>query len=285
MVKVTYRRSRSGVQMFSVERSSGSEASKALPGNGSDAQQNSLSVVEGFARRLGKPSELASQTEIAAVRPLVQEDLVAGSSEPVLIKTHNALARFEGHPTINFDITLAAVYIVRNPLDVAISYAHYSGRTLDDTIAFMAEPGANINTSEKRVYEYMGSWSFHVASWLAVPDRPVLVLRYEDMLAAPQRAFARLAAFLGINASATQIERAVAASSFQELARQEAEGGFIERPPRAERFFRSGTSGQWRERLSPAQAAAIATAHGPMMQRFGYMQEACGSRLHWQRGQ
>ena len=66
---------------------------------------------------------------------------------------------------------------------------------------------------------------------------------------------------------------------FEELARQEAAHGFIERPETAEKFFRKGEAGQWQEALSQAQVAAVVSAHAPMMMRFGYLQEDCGVEL------
>ncbi len=229
-----------------------------------------------FTRRLGKSAHEAAASEIAAVRMQVQADMVQGEGRPIYIKTHNAIANVDGFPTINFDVTLAAIYIVRNPLDVAVSYAHYSGVPVDAIIAYMADPSGNIDVSEKRTYEFMGSWSFHAASWMSVPHRPVLLLRYEDMLAAPERSFGRLAAFLRLKPDAGQLHRAIEKSSFAEMARQEEQNGFNERPETSGKFFRSGKAGQWREVLSPGQIRAIIEAHGPMMMRFGYLAEDCG---------
>ncbi len=234
------------------------------------------SLKEGFERRLGKPAHQATAAEIAGARMQVQADLVRGAEGPVYIKTHNAVATVEGFPTVNFDVTLAAVYVVRNPLDVAVSYAHYSGLPFDPIIAHMADPSGNIDFSGRRVWEFMGSWSFHAASWMSVPHRPILLLRYEDMLAAPERSFGRLAAFLRLKADAGQLARAIEKSSFAEMARQEEQHGFNERPGTSEKFFRSGKAGQWREALSPAQVSAVIAAHGPMMMRFGYLAEDCG---------
>jgi hypothetical protein len=234
------------------------------------------SLKEGFGRRLGKPAHQATAREIAEARVLVQADLVRGEGGSVFIKTHNAVATVEGFPTINFDVTLAAVYIVRNPLDVAVSYAHYSSQGFDPIIAHMADPSGNIDFSNRRVWEFMGSWSFHTASWMSVPHRPVLLMRYEDMLAVPERSFGRLAAFLRLKPDAGQLARAIEKSSFAEMARQEAQRGFNERPGTSEKFFRSGKAGQWREELSPAQVSAVISAQGPMMMRFGYLAEDCG---------
>jgi hypothetical protein len=60
----------------------------------------------------------------AAVRAQVQADLAHGRAKPALIKTKTLRPMSKGD-TINIDVTRAAVYIVRNPLDVAMSYAHH----------------------------------------------------------------------------------------------------------------------------------------------------------------
>ena len=231
----------------------------------------------GFERRLGKPAQEATAQEIAAARFAVQADLAAGAGGPLFIKTHNAVANVEGFPTINFDVTLAAVYLVRNPLDVAVSYAHFAGVPIDAIVALMGDSSGAGAGNEHRVYEFMGSWSFNVASWLSVPHRPVILLRYEDLLSAPERSFGRLANFLRLKPNREQLRRAIEKSSFDALARQEAARGFVEKPPEAGKFFREGKAGQWKDVLSREQIKTIVAAHGPMMMRFGYAAESWGA--------
>ena len=232
-------------------------------------------LIGAFTRALGKPAADATLAAIAAGRCAVQAELVRGEGEPITIKTHNAVATVEGAPTINFDVTRGAIYVVRNPLDVAVSYAHFSGTGLDATIAYMADSGAYLGSPPRRVYEFMGSWSFHVASWLSIPHRPVLILRYEDMLSDPVRSFGRLAAFLRLRPSDFRLRQAIDLSSFEALADQERVSGLVERPPTAERFFRGGRAGDWREALSADQTKAVVEAHGPMMMRSGYLDSVC----------
>ncbi len=258
---------------------------RELDGKGEEPQDiNALhewssreSVLRDFVHRLGKHPQDCTPAEIAAVRPLVQADLVRDCEQPVFIKTHSAVANVEGFPSINFDITRAAIYVLRNPLDVAISYAHHMGMSVDDMIDYMADDEMCTQlTDQKRVYEFMSSWSFHVASWISVVHRPVLILRYEDMLGAPERSFGRLAAFLKLEPSAQQLQRAIDNSAFDKLVDQEARQGFRERSARAEKFFRSGKSGQWKDVLTDRQVQAIIGVHGPMMMRFGYLNENIG---------
>jgi len=88
-------------------------------------------LAERFTRRLGKPPQQATPKEIAEARMHIHAEMVRGEDGPIYVKTHNAVANVEGFPTINFDVTLAAVYVVRNPLDVAVSYSHFSGLPAD----------------------------------------------------------------------------------------------------------------------------------------------------------
>ena len=162
---------------------------------------------------------------------------------------------------------------------MAISFSHHINKTIDATIADMATLNFWIPNRKRHVYEVIGTWSQHVGSWVGLISRPVHVMRYEDMLTNPIRAFGQLARFLRLSPTDQQLMRAIENSSFSELKRQEAEHGFNERPPMAKSFFREGKAGQWREILSPAQIERIVQAHAPMMQRFGYLQPDCGGAI------
>lgn len=232
-----------------------------------------------FEQILGKPLTEAKQSEIEAARPKVQHRLANTRSEPFFVKTHLCVGSEHGHPTINLNATLAAVYVVRNPLDVAISYAHHTTMTIDSIIASMANKAQRTPGTPRSVYEVLGSWSQNVSSWLGVTDRPIHVIRYEDLEANPTRPFGMLARFLGLAPSEDQLKAAIARSCFAELRRQEAENGFKERPETSKVFFREGRSGQWRDVLTPAQVQEIIRVHAPMMQRLGYLLPDCGAPI------
>ena len=45
----------------------------------------------------------------------------------------------------------------------------------------------------------------------------------------------------------------------------------FEKSRNAERFFRQGEAGAWRQALTTAQADRLVQAHEPTMRRFGYL--------------
>jgi hypothetical protein len=229
-----------------------------------------------YPRFLGKPVAAASPAEIAAARPRVQAALVESAGRPIYLKTHNANLLDHGFPLVNMAVSLGAIYIVRNPLDVAISYAHLSNAPVDRVIDQMATRGWGVESSREkgleRVRAVLGSWSENVGSWTADPHPAVLVVRYEDMVGKPNQTFARIARHLQVEASVPQLRRAIAMTDFSRLRAQEQADGFNEKPDKSvSPFFREGRVGQWREVLTPAQVARIVAAHRPLMKRFDYL--------------
>lgn len=225
-----------------------------------------------FTALLGHEPTDDNRAEIANIRHRVQETLADEQAGLVFVKTHNALVTDRGSTTINFAVTSGAIYIVRNPLDVAISYAHHLGRSIDRAIEMIGQDGAETRVTDKQVYEVFGSWSEHVRSWTRKPHPAIYVMRYEDMLADPKKTFGGLVEHLLIEARPKQIAKAIELSSFKNLQAQEKEGGFRERPEKASaNFFRDGRAGQWREILTKPQIDRIVGDHGEQMKRFGYL--------------
>ncbi len=227
-----------------------------------------FSVAENAAAFFGADAAGLSNEQVQSRRPGVHEQLTRLHDDLVFVKTHNANLALHGIALCSPEFTAGAVYIVRDPRDVALSYAAYARKSVDEIIDFMNNAGAATATDATQVFELLGSWSGHALSWVSAKNR--LLVRYEDLLAEPARYFARIIRFIGSGAvDAARLERAVAFSGFDVLAGQEKAEGY-RAAGGVETFFRAGQAGQWRERLSPAQAARIEAAHGEVMKNFGY---------------
>ena len=218
-----------------------------------------------------RPTSQLSLTEVQRLRPKVHRDLTRLAPDLVFAKTHNAVLLAEGVPLLSPEVTAGAIYILRDPRAVALSYGRHLGWSIDQTIDFMANDGAATGQDDRHVFERLASWSSHVASWTQQPNPRQLVLRYEDMLADPQKSFGAVIRFLGREPPAGRLDRAIRFSRFEELQAQEQRAGFIERPGSAGAFFAEGRADAWRDALTADQAERIATAHGAQMRRFLYL--------------
>lgn len=217
-----------------------------------------------------------TQTETANLRPHVYRWSAGNTTDIAYHKIHDAYRMTaEGQPIIDDEATLGAVYIIRNPLDVAPSYAAHNGTDIDRAITLMGDHDHAFARSKTalsaQILQMIGSWSDHVTSWVDAPRLALHVIRYEDMLARPEASFGRALEFLGFAQDANRVARAVDLCRFERMARQEAEHGFRERGVKAEQFFRMGRAGGWRDTLSETQVARIISDHGQVMHRFGYL--------------
>ncbi len=227
--------------------------------------------AERYHRYDPRPASQYSIADVQRMRRLVQRDLTALDKTLVFVKTHNARLQVEGAPLITPEVTAGAIYILRDPRDVAASYSAHLGRSIDDTIARMADPEAATGGTDAKVYERHSSWSMNVQSWTHPPDTKTHVLQYEALVAAPEAAFAKLIGWLGQPPPPGRLKQAIRFSAIAELRAQEAAKGFKERVAESTApFFGPARPGGWRTVLSPAQQARIERDHGPTMARFGY---------------
>jgi len=214
----------------------------------------------------GRKVEELSEDDVTRLRPLVHKAIAMRPGE-TFMKTHSAIGEIDGHQTINTDVTASAIYVVRDPRDVAVSYANHYGIEVDAAIDFMRADDHMI--TEGSVYHYVSSWSRHVRTWLAA-DFEVHLMRYEDMKAKPGPTFNKLVRWMGKTPKDGEVARAIGNTSFAKLQQQESEGGFVEASAKSEQFFKSGKTGGWRSVLTAAQVEKIETEHGTTMARLGY---------------
>lgn len=235
--------------------------------------------VEAFERVLGVPTYLLSNQEIQLLRPRVDEALDRATSDLRFRKIHDALhAGPSGEPIVSVAATRGAIYMIRDPRDVAVSLAHHQSVPLANASRLVAngrdsrsrtrEAGPRL--ADNTLPQYVGGWSEHVCSWTEAPPFPVHTLRYEDCVEDPEAAFGEAFRAVGLEVSEEHLLRAVEAASFDRLRAQEEATEFYERQGDAH-FFRRGRIGSWLSELPPEEARRIEHSHGNLMARFGYL--------------
>lgn len=178
-----------------------------------------------------------------------------------------------GKPIFHQRERAVAVYIVRDPRQVAISHAHFFGTDIDEAIAVMNDPKRRVALGGYESTESVGRWTDHVTGWLSQDYIPTHVMQYEAMKADPFRAVSEMLAFVGVDASSEAIKAAIEATRFDRLQKLERKHGFKERSYATDHFFRSGTSDEWRTVLTQRQRQQIVHDQAPAMHMLGYLTE------------
>ena len=180
---------------------------------------------------------------------------VKALSRPRLLKTHLAY-----HSRMK-----KAVYMVRNPKDVYVSYYHYLQKKLPEgtTISDF------VRNSGFRAYE----WDEHVESWHKNSD--ALVIKYEDLLSKTTFTVHRiLEHFSHLPIDPNLVDKAIELSSFEKMKKieQEKGRGFLTRrnEERSTTFLRKGKKGSWKQELSKEDVHIILKRSRKWMNRLGY---------------
>lgn len=167
--------------------------------------------------------------------------------------------------------SMKVIYIVRNPLDIAVSLSHFADLDLNTSVEFLTSDYAYIpHDKDKEVLQKLQSWSNHVKSWLAVPFENFLFIKYEDMLHQSYDTFKKICDFINVPVSKSELNYLLENSSFDAFNSAEKKYGFHERVVEHRNFFHKGQTDQWREKLTQEQVDIIYSQHKEVMNQLGY---------------
>ena len=199
------------------------------------------------------------------------------------IKTHSSYVSMFNNWFTNLNNTAGYIYIIRDPRDVAISWAKHANLSYDDSISFMLNFNSCIEwaqtTSELpddiKPKTFLSSWDEHVLSWTKNNlDVPKLVLKYEDLVYKKEEAIKIIVNFfeknfkIKLNSNDEKIANIIESTSFEELKSQESKYGFDEAYSGA--FFRKGEKNQWKNELNSQQIGRLDNKFRDFINKFSY---------------
>ena len=206
------------------------------------------------------------------------QDYVNLNNRINLLKTHNGNFNINGFPFTNSENTVGGIYIVRDPRDVALSYANHFNLGHEEVV---------LNMNNMQNYEFydkdlnkgfkisiMGTWASNYNSWRYYQGRSIHLVKYENMINNPEEVFYKvlkyLNSFMSFEIDKIKIRKAINATSFSNLKKMENEKGFKELGSGKE-FFRKGTTGEWRNKLDIKLIKNIEKNFNKEMRELGYI--------------
>jgi hypothetical protein len=255
------------LRMFLLAYRNGGEADINEPGafGYDDMSEYTYQIVS------PKPVDHLDPDEMAAIRGAYFVHLLRLTplEQRRFLKTHSCIGDCAEFPNIPSCFTEGAVYLIRDPRDVAVSYAHHSKKTIEQVIELMTKENAVIRTGSR--FHALGTWEEHVKSWLN-PEIDFLryVVRYEDMKNNPEEMFSGIVKFLAWDLDEGLLKRSIENTKFSKLKKQEDAKGFREQSFDEVKFFRKGEIGSWKEVLTADQSNRLTDQFGETMEKLGY---------------
>lgn len=201
------------------------------------------------------PEVMASQQGTAAFMAFLN----ATQGQPRIFYTH---ANADELPVRNLHPKTKLIMTYRDPKGAAVSQYHFykkhpmlgvsSALTLDQFVAFFLEGDL-----------YFGDYHRHVQAYFqagrqGICPKQLCILRYEDLVENKEASVRRLSRFLldGQTLTAEQTTSVAESTEFNTMKQ-----AILDKPGtfhfNANRFFRSGKTDDWKDHLTPEQAAAI----------------------------
>ena len=195
--------------------------------------------------------------------------MVGTARRPLVLKTHHCNGTPAGlPPLIPPGLTERAIYIVRDPRDVALGLSRHVNVPISDTISNMNNPGYGIGREDDVIPHHLSTWTQHVRSWMNCKSFPVLIVRYEDLCRDPSSEFIQILEFCDIEVDKRRVRLAVDSCHFDKLRAQEDDNGFKESKHGIPFFFKGKTA--WFEYLSDVDRRRIEKDHGEIMRMLDY---------------
>lgn len=215
-------------------------------------------------------SDVSYGTKLLLRPAALLHQLAATATRPIILKTHHCNGTPIGlAPLIPPALTEKAIYVVRDPRDVALSFSRHLGQSLETVITNMNEPAYGLG-KDGDIPHHISSWSLHVKTWMKEEEFPVLLVKYEDLCDNTAGQLKRILDFCNFEIDDDRIRSAVNACDIDKLRDQEKSHGFKESPPESsELFFFKGGS-HWLENMSIDNIRRIQEDHGEAMRILGY---------------
>ena len=192
------------------------------------------------------------------------------------VKTHNLLFNHKKkYPFTNLDNSLGAIYIVRDPRNVVLSYARHLDISIKETIKFVTKGKGN------SIF-LMGNWSENYLSWKSFRENDkYLLVKYEDLISNREETFLKILKFIfrlrNINLSLDQnkLNNVLKTTTFDYLKNLEDKEDFRERVKDKQGkkipFFDKGAKRDWSKSLDKNMSEQIEKAFKEEMIDLGYL--------------
>ena len=180
-----------------------------------------------------------------------------------ILKTHSSYQLNYHYKFTDFENTLGAIYVVRDPRNVVTSFSNHFQMTQEQSLEKMLSSSfeTKILGVKNDTPVFIGSWSSNYNSWKSeeLKDK-CLLIRYEDLINKKKETIIKILEFIAklsrikLKLNEKKLENTLKTTDFNYLKKLEKEKGFIEaiidsKTGKRINFFNLGPKNEWKNLL------------------------------------
>ncbi len=179
------------------------------------------------------------------------------------VKTHNSLDNYKGNSFTTKNLSLGAIYIVRDPRNLITSMTHHYSLNYEEAYLKLINDKQTLleksTDGDYSNFTFLGSWSNHYKSWKNTNDFKTLFIKYEDLENDKLDTFKKIVYFINRLKGDTslinekKLINSINSTNFSNLRNKEENEGFEEsiysRSGKKKRFFNLGFNNRWQKIL------------------------------------
>ena len=181
-----------------------------------------------------------------------------------ITKTHNCLYPFKGNQFTSSDLSLGAIYIVRDPRNVITSLTHHYSLNYEQALDYMTnEESSLLETTvddDHSNFTYLNSWAKHYKSWKNNSIFKTLFVKFEDLQNNKEETFRKIILFIkklmkdNSDINEQKFLNSIKTTNFNNLKNKELNEGFEEsvyskKTGKKINFFNLGFNNRWQKLL------------------------------------
>lgn len=211
----------------------------------------------------------------------IQKKFIENKKKILFLKTHSSFFRANNHSFTNLQNSLGAIYVVRDPRKVVVSYANHFRMDIDQaTNALLNDTG--VYERNTRMKTLCGKWNFNYISWKKFNEKRLFLIKYEDIIKDKENTLKKILSFLNklienkFEINQAKIKNIISSTSFEKMKDLEQKKNFPEasidkKTGKAIPFFYLGDQKKSEKLLDKKNKDKIENAFRNEMEELGYL--------------
>jgi hypothetical protein len=225
--------------------------------------------------------DISKDSEVIQNYINAQKKFLKDKKKIFFLKTHSSFLKVNNHNFTDLKNTLGAIYVVRDPRKVVVSYAHHFQMDINRATNTLLN-NSGVYEKNSKMKTFCGKWNFNYNSWKNFSSDKFLLIKYEDLINNKEKILKEILIFLNqllknkFELNETKIKKIISSTSFEKMKNLEKKNNFSEasvdkKTGKPIPFFYLGDQKKSEKLLDEVNKTKIENALRPEMKELGYL--------------